>query len=68
MKTRVDNVKDPAIAETFTRLMSELDVMMVDRTPDQNGRNNLLLTAPDGSIWAVAVDNLGALSTTKVYG
>lgn len=39
-----------------------------DRTPDLQARDSVLLTAPNGSVWEIKVDNTGTLSSTKVYG
>lgn len=68
MRTKVPPTDDVATREFATRLLDELNEELKKRTPDQNGRNNLLLTSPDGSIWAVTVDDAGALSAAKVYG
>ncbi len=66
MKTKVPLNADAPLQEYGKRLSDELDSELRKRTPDLNGRDNLLLVAPDGSIWAVVVDNAGALATSKV--
>lgn len=66
MKTKVPSNADAPLREFGNRLTDELDIELRKRTPDLNPRSNLLLAAPDGSIWSVAVDNLGVLATTKV--
>lgn len=37
-----------------------------DRTPDAETRRELYMRSPDGGIWQILVDDLGALSTVKV--
>jgi len=68
MKTQIPQDADTATRDFGKRLLDELDIEFGKRAPDMNARNNLLLAAPDGSIWAVTVDNTGTLATTKVYG
>ena len=68
MKTKIPEDATKPLWQFAKQLSDELDNELNKRTPDLNGRSNLLLTAPDGSIWAVTVDNAGTLATTKVYG
>lgn len=66
MRAKVPTNADASLLEFGKRLTDELDAEFRKRTPDLNARSNLLLAAPDGSIWAVTVDNAGALATSKV--
>lgn len=68
MRTKVPPDGEKALHDFGTRLGDELDQEFRARTPDRNPRKDLLLQAPDGSIWAVTVDDTGTLATTKVHG
>jgi len=52
------------LEQQSTFIAKELD----KRTPDVTVRQSVFLQSPDKSVWEVAVDDTGTLTTTKVLG
>ena len=60
--------KMPAEAEYMATLTARLSQEINARAPDDSARASLLLQSPGGSVYAIFVDDAGAVTTAKVSG
>lgn len=58
----------PEVRTYLEDLQKYITAQFKDRVPDLTGKASVLLVAPNGSVYTVAVDNTGAVVTTQVSG
>jgi len=64
----VPNLSDVVLTQFLINLVREIDVDKKDMLSSVTGNRSLLLYSPSKYVFEVTVDDLGALTVTKVSG
>ena len=65
---KVPQFKDPAVTKFFTEYIRELDRQGKDVLHSNTANRSVLLYSPSKFVFEITVDDLGAITATKVSG